>query len=84
MDVSNSLLMYKAVIEKIHKSKSLKSSGNDLSSPSIMMKQFTLCLYRARLVTNEERHRKTDLKVFVIVIPKEVWARMAAPILLLV
>ncbi len=29
-------------------------------------------------------HEKTDLKVFVVVIPKEGWARMAAPILLLV
>ncbi len=30
------------------------------------------------------RHEKTDLKVFVVVIPKEEWACMAAPILLLV
>ncbi len=30
------------------------------------------------------RHEKTDLKVFVVVIPKEGWARMAASILLLV
>ena len=29
-------------------------------------------------------HEETDLKVFVIVIPKEGWARMAALILLLV
>ncbi len=29
-------------------------------------------------------HEKTDLKVFVVVIPKEGWAHMAAPILLLV
>ena len=29
-------------------------------------------------------HEKTDLKVFVVVIPKEGWARVAAPILLLV
>ncbi len=29
-------------------------------------------------------HEKTDLKVFVGVIPKEGWARVAAPILLLV
>ncbi len=34
--------------------------------------------------TNEMRHEKTDLKVFVVVIPNEGWARMAAPILLLV
>ncbi len=32
----------------------------------------------------EARHEKTDLKVFVVVIPKEGWAHMAAPILLLV
>ncbi len=32
----------------------------------------------------EVRHEKTDLTVFVVVIPKEGWARMAAPILLLV
>ncbi len=32
----------------------------------------------------EVRHEKTDLKVFVVVIPKEGWARVAAPILLLV
>ncbi len=32
----------------------------------------------------EVRHEKTDLKVFVVVIPKVGWARMAAPILLLV
>ncbi len=29
-------------------------------------------------------HEKIDLKVFVVVIPKEGWARVAAPILLLV
>ncbi len=34
--------------------------------------------------TNDPRHEKTDIKVFVVVIPKEGWARMAAPILLLV
>ncbi len=28
------------------------------------------------------RHEKTDLKVFVVVIPKVGWVRMAAPILL--
>ena len=32
---------------------------------------------------NDECHEKTDLKVFVVVIPKEGWARVAAPILLL-
>ena len=32
----------------------------------------------------DARHEKTDLKVFVIDIPKEGWARMAAPSLLLV
>ena len=34
--------------------------------------------------TYDARHEKTDLKVFVVVIPKEGWARVAAPILLLV
>ncbi len=34
--------------------------------------------------TFEVHHEKTDLKVFVVVIPKEGWARVAAPILLLV
>ncbi len=29
-------------------------------------------------------HEKTDLKVFVVVIPKEGWVSVAAPILLLV
>ncbi len=29
---------------------------------------------------NDTCHEKTDLKVFVVVIPKEVWARVAAPI----
>ena len=29
-------------------------------------------------------HEKTDLKVFVVVIPKEGWARVAVPILLFV
>ncbi len=33
---------------------------------------------------NEVCHEKTDLKVFVVVIPKEGWVRVAAPILLLV
>ena len=33
---------------------------------------------------NDVRHEKTDLKVFVVVIPKEGWARVAAHILLLV
>ncbi len=32
----------------------------------------------------DAHHEKTDLKVFVVVIPKEGWARVAAPILLLV
>ncbi len=37
-------------------------------------------------VTNliDMRHEKTDLKVLVVVIPKEGWARPRAPILLLV
>ena len=34
--------------------------------------------------TDDVCHEKTDLKVFVVVIPKEEWAPMAAPILLLV
>ncbi len=34
--------------------------------------------------SSDVRHEKTDLKVFVGVIPKEGWARVAAPILLLV
>ena len=29
------------------------------------------------------RHEKTEFKVFVVVIPQEGWARVAAPILLL-
>ncbi len=33
---------------------------------------------------DDTRHEKTDLKVFVIVIPKEGWACVALPILLLV
>ena len=33
---------------------------------------------------NEVRHEKTDLNVFVVVILKEGWVRMAVPILLLV
>ncbi len=33
-------------------------------------------------VTYDARHEKIDLKIFVVVIPKEGWARMAAPILL--
>ncbi len=32
----------------------------------------------------DARHEKTDLKVFVVVIPKEGWASLATPILLLV
>ena len=31
----------------------------------------------------DARHEKTDLKVFVVVISKEGWARVAVPILLL-
>ncbi len=42
----------------------------------------TSILYLA--FTNDAHHEKTDLKVFVVVIPKEGWTRMAAPILLLV
>ena len=34
--------------------------------------------------TLKMHHEKTDLKVFVVVIPKEGWARVATPILLLV
>ncbi len=37
---------------------------------------------RAGLKIFDEHHEKTDLKVFVVVIPKEGWARVAAPILL--
>ncbi len=36
------------------------------------------------ITTSDVCHERTDLKVFVVVIPKEGWARMAAPILLLV
>ncbi len=36
------------------------------------------------LLTGDMCHEKTDLKVFVVVIPKEGWVRVAAPILLLV
>ena len=36
------------------------------------------------LTSNDAHHEKTDLEVFVVVIPKEGWARVAAPILLLV
>ncbi len=38
----------------------------------------------ADLKTLDARHKKTDLKVFVVAIPKEGWAHVAAPILLLV
>ena len=34
-------------------------------------------------VVTDARHEKTDLKVFVAVIPKEGWACVAVPILLL-
>ena len=34
--------------------------------------------------TVDAHHKKTDLNVFVVVIPKEGWACMAAPNLLLV
>ena len=37
----------------------------------------------ARYLT-DAHYKKTDLKVFIVVIPKEGWARVAAPILLLV
>ncbi len=37
-----------------------------------------------RRAIHDAHHEKIDLKVFVVVIPKEGWARMAAPILLLV
>ncbi len=30
---------------------------------------------------HDARHKKTDLKVFVVVIPKEGWARVAIPLL---
>ncbi len=33
--------------------------------------------------SQDARHKKTDLKVFVVVIPKEGWAHVAVPILLL-
>ncbi len=53
---------------------------------------FTLvcyCIWLSRksswnLFTDDMRHEKTDLKVFVVVIPKEGWARPCAPIHLLV
>ena len=38
----------------------------------------------AEIFKLDVHHEKTDLKVFVVVIPKEGWARMAASILLLV
>ncbi len=43
-----------------------------------------LCLTGLAVERCEVRHEKTDLKVFVVVIPKEGWTRVAAPILLLV
>ena len=39
--------------------------------------------YEAGARTRDAHHEKTDLKVFVVVIPKEGWPRVAAPILLL-
>ena len=30
------------------------------------------------MLTHDMRHEKTDLKVFVVVLPKEGWARVAA------
>ena len=44
-----------------------------------------VCRYRGSpLSSNDAHHEKTDLKVFVLAIPKEGWAHVAVPILLLV
>ena len=40
-------------------------------------------MYLARGLQYEACHEKTDLKVFVVVIPEEAWACVAVPILLL-
>ena len=42
-----------------------------------MMKNMVYSIY-------DTRHEKIDLKVFVVVMPKKGWARVAAPILNLV
>ena len=56
-------------------------------------RDFLSCLYLKKVwmqisrvyfgfpVICDVRHRKTDLKVFVVVIPNEGWGRVAAPIL---
>ena len=44
-----------------------------LQSPAVLLK-----------AQYDTHHQKIDLKVFVVVIPKEGWALVAAPILLLI
>ncbi len=44
----------------------------------------SLWLMNGRTMLFDARHEKTDFKVFVVVIPKEGWAHVATPILLLV
>ena len=52
-----------------------------------MRNQYSHCSFHSSCtfeVHIDACHEKTDLKAFVVFIPKEGWARMAAPILLLV
>ena len=46
---------------------------------------FLICLliYHHEITIYDACHKKTDLKVFVVVIPKDGWVRVAVPILLL-
>ncbi len=39
---------------------------------------------KRRSLSFDAQHEKTDFKVYVVVVPKEGWAHVAAPILLLV
>ncbi len=56
-----------------------------LTSSLPIRKQFVLLQEHDQNMNSKDgRHEKTALKVFVVAIPKEGWARVAAPILLLV
>ncbi len=65
----------------------IRKLNAELQGELIMIKGELLCVdadISEVVNTNQVCHEKTDLKVFVVVIPKEGWVRVAAPILLLV
>ncbi len=76
------IITVKSVIDKLHYNISKVKDPNTRKIYSMMQARKKGILGKLGLFG--WCHEKTDLQVFVVVIPKEGWARVAAPILLLV